>query len=317
MAHQELLPGVATCRWGHLDACLAPVLQIDPGDTVTVHSVSGGPAEVRDAPGAVREELRAIHAARAPSPGPHILTGPIAVRGAEPGDALRIAIERIELRDDWGYNLSAPGRGALPDDFAAPTLRHFRIDRDRGAILTPWGIALPARPFFGFLGVAPASDLGRITSVIPGDFGGNMDNKELSPGAVLRLPVFVPGALLSIGDGHAIQGDGEVNLTVVETGLSGTFRIDLEKGMAPAAPEAETATHLIAMAFDEDLDTAARIATRRALDMVVRRTRLAAPEAYALLSLVGDLRVTQLVNIRKGVHVMIPKRHLPAVAGPT
>lgn len=310
MAHHELLPGVDTCHWGYLDAALPPVLEIAPGDIVTIHTVSGGPGEIPPEWALVRPELRAIHAARTPAPGPHIRGGPIFVTGAEPGDALRIEILDIALRDDWGYNLSMPGKGALPDDFSEPSLRHLAIDRAHGMIRTPWGVEIPARPFFGFMGTAPEPAVGRLTSVIPGPFGGNIDNKELVAGTTLVLPVSVPGGLLSVGDGHAAQGDGEVNLTAVETGLTGTLRIDLVRGADLDAPEAGTRTHLIAMAFHEDLDEAVRVATRRAVRMVERRTGLEPEQAYALCSLVTDLRVTQVVNTRKGIHVMIPRQYL-------
>jgi acetamidase/formamidase len=160
------------------------------------------------------------------------------------------------------------------------------------------------------MGVAPPPEAGRVTSVIPGVFGGNIDNKELGPGAVLYLPVFNPGALLSFGDGHAAQGDGEVCLTAVETGLTGKFRVELiEKANLPG-PHAETPTHLIAMAFDEDLNEAMRAALRALIAMIVDRTGLTRDEAYRLCSLAADLRITQVVNVKKGVHAMLPRQYL-------
>jgi acetamidase/formamidase len=313
VTRREILAGPETIHWGYFDATLAPVLVIDSGDTIIAHTVSGGPDEApNDAAFHVRPALRAIHAAATPQHGPHILTGPIAVRGAEPGDALRIEILDVALADDWGFNLIKSGKGALPEDFPFDRLIHLAIDRALGVIRTPWGMEIPARPFFGIIGAAPAPERGRVTSVVPGDFGGNIDNKELVAGSALYLPVAVRGGLFSIGDGHAAQGDGEACLTAVETGLTGTLRIDLIKGARLSSPFAETATHLIAMAFDEDLDEAARVALRRMVGMISDRTGLSAEEAYRLCSFAADLRITQLVNVKKGVHAMLARRYLEA-----
>ena len=313
MAGYEVAPSPETVHWGHLDATLTPTLEIESGDTLTLHSVSGSPDEAPDSRFTLRPELAAIHAARKPELGPHILTGPVFVRGARPGDALKVEILDVSLRDDWGFNLTMAGKGALPDEF--PEHRyHLAIDRERRTITAPWGLTFDARPFFGIMAVAPAPDAGRITSVIPGTFGGNIDNKELCAGATLWLPVAAEGALFSAGDGHASQGDGEVCLTAGETGLTGTFRLTVEPGAAPDGPVAETPTHLIAMAFDEDLDEAARMALRSAIRLIVALSGLSPNEAYALISMAADLRVTQLVNVKKGAHVMIPKALLAAPA---
>jgi acetamidase/formamidase len=211
----------------------------------------------------------------------------------------------VQLADDWGFTLFKPGMGTLPDDFTTAHLSHIGIDRAKGVVSVPWGMTLTTAPFFGVMGVAPAPSTGRASSVMPSYFGGNLDNKELGAGAVLYLPVSAEGALFSCGDGHALQGDGEVCLTAVETGLTGTFKIDLVKGAYLGAPYAETRTHLIAMAFDEDLDEAARVALRRLITLIVVRTTLTSADAYQLCSLAADLHVTQLVNRSKGIHAMI------------
>lgn len=313
MAMHELNPSPSTVHWGYFDAALAPVLEIDPGDVVVVNSVSGGGEHSPSDPQfTVRPALRAIDAALRPELGPHILTGPIAVRGAEPGDVLRIEILDVALADDWGFNVIRRGMGALPEDFPFDRTIHLAIDRQNRTIRTPWGMEIPARPFFGVMGTAPPLAAGRLTSVIPGAFGGNIDNTELIPGAVLYLPVAVKGASLSVGDGHAAQGDGEVCLTAVETGLTGTLKIDLVKAANLAGPFAETPTHLIAMAFDEDLDEAVRAALRGMIAMVSTRAGISAENAYRLCSLAADLRVTQVVNVKKGVHVMLPRRYVDA-----
>ena len=303
----ELLPEPGTVHWGHFDAALAPVAEIAGGDTVVIHTVSGGRDDLppADSGMTVRPEHRRIHGAVAPDLGPHIMTGPVAVRGAEPGDALRIEILDVALREDWGFNLIRPGAGALPDRFPDHRRIHLPIDRAAGTVLTPWGLEIPARPFFGVMGTAPPPHLGRLTSIVPGAFGGNIDNKELTAGSVLYLPVWTVGALFSAGDGHAAQGDGEVCLTAVETGLTGTFRIDLVKRAGLSFPRAETPGHLIAMGFDEDLDEAARMALIEMIGLITERTSLAEEDAYRLCSLAADLRVTQLVNRRKGIHAML------------
>lgn len=312
MAHHALSAAPETVHWGYFDAGLAPVLRIEPGDTVTVGSLSGAPDEVpNSAEFTVSPALRAIHARVGQELGPHILTGPIAVRGAEPGDALRVEILEVALSEDWAFNLVRPERGALPSLASRPSVVHLGIDRARGLVRTPWGIDIPARPFFGVMGTAPTSAEGRITSVVPGRFGGNMDNKELGAGAELFLPVAVRGGLLSVGDGHAVQGDGEVCLTAAETGLTGRLRIDLVKAAHLDAPFALTPTHLVAMAFASTLDEAAETALRRMIALIQARTDLAAEEAYRLCSLAADLRVTQVVNRAKGVHMMLPRELLP------
>jgi acetamidase/formamidase len=316
MTQHAIVATPYTVHWGYFDATLAPVATIEPGDIIEIGTVSGAPADLPQAGKfTVRENLKAIHAAVQPELGPHILTGPIAVRGAEPGDALRIEILDVALADDWGFNLIKPGMGTLPEDFPHERREHLSIDRALGRIGTPWGITLPAQPFFGVMGTAPAEEAGRITSVVPGSFGGNIDNKELGPGSVLFLPVAAPGALFSAGDGHAAQGDGEVCLTAVETGLTGTCRIGLIKDAHLAAPVGETRSHFITMAFDEDLDEAAKMALRRMIALISKKLVLPAEAAYRLCSLAADLRVTQLVNGKKGIHVLLPREIMEQNAG--
>ena len=155
----------------------------------------------------------------------HILTGPVAIEGAEPGDVLEIEILDVRLRQDWGYNMIRPLAGTLPEDFHETRLLNIPLDEKRMVGRLPWGLDLPLKPFFGVMGVAPPPAWGRITSLIPRAMGGNLDNKELVPGAKLYLPVFVPGALFSCGDGHGVQGDGEVCVTAIETALQGRFRL--------------------------------------------------------------------------------------------
>lgn len=311
MVEHRLTAAPNTVHWGSLSAELPPVLRIASGDVVTIQTVSGSAAELPPTgAGSIRPELLAIHQVHTPAPGPHILTGPVYVEGAASGDVLKVEILDMSLCDDWGFNIVQPGKGALPGDFDRRTLTHFSIDPEAGTIVTPWGATLMASPFFGVIATAPRLEDGLLTSVVPGYFGGNMDNRELTAGATLYLPVSVEGALFSVGDGHAVQGDGEVCLTAVETGLTGRLRISVIKGTNFDLPQAESATHLISMAFEEDLDAAVATVLRRSIALIVGNAGLTREEAYVLISIAGEVRITQLVNVRKGVHVMIPKTAL-------
>jgi acetamidase/formamidase len=198
----------------------------------------------------------------------------------------------------------------LPEDF--PDHEHFLIDidTDRGEAVLPWGKRIALDPFFGVLAVAPPAAWGRLDTAQPRAFGGNMDNKELRPGATLYLPVFNEGALFSAGDGHGVQGDGEVCLCAVETALRGRFRLTLRSDLDAALPYAETPETLISMGFEADLDDAAKIAVRRMIDLVCARTERTRSEAYLLCSLACDFRVTQLVDGEKGIHGVLPKSAL-------
>jgi acetamidase/formamidase len=278
-------------------------------------TVSGAPDQLPSAATGytVAPALTAIHGKVERKMGPHICTGPVAIRGAKPGDVLEVRIMAVGLHDDWGYNMIRPGAGALPEDFTQGRVIHIGLDAERMIGRLPFGLEIPLRPFFGVMGVAPPSSAGTISSVPPGRHGGNIDNKELIPGAVLYLPVHADGALFSAGDGHGAQGDGEVCLTAIETGLIGTFELHLHKaasGQVLDWPYAETGTHLITMAFDPDLDVGVTIALREMIAAICARTGLSREDAYTLCSLAADLRITQAVNVNKGVHVMLEKRYL-------
>ena len=243
-----------------------------------------------------------------PRLGAHILTGPIAVEGAEPGDVLQIDILSIEPRQNWGYTRIRPLVGTLPEDFPITKIWHSGIDRQRGIATLPIGIEIELAPFFGVMGVAPPPVYGACSSIQPREFGGNMDLKELVAGTTLYLPVWAPGALFSVGDGHGVQGDGEVCITALETALTGTFRLTVRKDLHLKLPRAETPTHHITMAFNEDLDDAAKDALR-ADDRPDRRAHgPGATTPTCSASLAVDMRVTQLVDGNKGIHAMLPKR---------
>jgi acetamidase/formamidase len=291
MTHHHLKSSSETCHWGFFEARLTPVLTIDSGDEITIETISGGPDVVPDRTKFdVPPELFEVHARNERMVPGHILTGPVAVKGAAPGDVLEVDILDVKLRQDWGYNLIRPLAGTLPDDFHEP-----------------WGLDLPLKPFFGVMGVAPPPAWGRITSLIPRAMGGNLDNKELGAGAKLYLPVFVPGALFSCGDGHGVQGDGEVCVTAIETALEGRFRLTLRKDLKLDYPRAETPTHYMTMAMDPDLDQCVVRALRDMIALLGEKRNLSREDAYTLCSLAADLRVTQTVNGSKGIHCMIAK----------
>jgi acetamidase/formamidase len=304
-----------TVHWGYFDGSLPPILTVEPGDTVTLSTVSGSPEVMPTSGFQVPPALSAIHAAMRPKLPGHICTGPVAVRGARAGQTLEVRIKSIDLHYDWGFTYSAPQKGALPDDFESVHLMHVALDPERRTGRLPWGQTLELKPFFGVMAVAPPASWGALSTLPPRRNGGNLDNKELVAGTTLYLPIHVDGALFSVGDGHGLQGDGEVCVTAIETGLVGTFELHLRDDMALIWPMAETPTHLMTMAFDPSLDACVTIALRSMLDLVSARTGLTRQEAYALCSLVADLRITQVVNGNKGVHVMIEKQHLHRVEG--
>jgi acetamidase/formamidase len=309
--HHELAASVATCHWGSFDAGLAPVLTIRPGERVTMHTVNGPPDALPGPEFSVPPEHALIHARLRPDPGPHILTGPIAIEGARPGDVLEVRILEIALRQDWGWTRVRPLWGTLPEDFPDMRLVHSALDPARMIGRLPWGTELPLKPFFGVMGVAPPAAWGRLGTLQPRANGGNLDNKELVAGTTLYLPVWHAGALFSAGDGHAVQGDGEVCVTAIETALTGTFEFHLRRDLGTLRfPQAETADAHITMAADSDLDDAAKDALRDMIALIQRRTNLDATEAYMLCSLAADVRVTQLVNEQKGCHVVLPKSAL-------
>ena len=303
-----------TVRWGIFDATFPPLLTVQSGDTVVLECLSGTPDMLPPASmgATVHPALPAIHAANPPRMAGHILTGPVAIAGAKPGDTLEVRIDAIELGADWGYCGFRPLMGTLPEDFPHRWVTHIAVDRARRVGTLPWGTELPLAPFFGVMGVAPPPNYGAISTKEPREHGGNLDNKELGAGATLFLPVWVPGANFSAGDGHGVQGDGEVCINALETCLTGTFTFVLHKrasqgGQSLRHPRAETPSHFISMGMNEDLDLAMKQALREMIAFICARSNLSREEAYAFCSLAVDFRVTQTVNGEKGVHGMLRK----------
>jgi acetamidase/formamidase len=312
-AEHTLMPTPQTVHIGHFLATLKPVLTIDSGDIVTIESTASIVPSVVDAsgvvpPSAVPQYQRDIYGTvQDRGPGPHVLTGPIAIRGAMPGDVLEVRILEVELALDWGYNRQRPYAGTLPDEFPALWSRIIPINRTAKTAQVARGVVVPVnRPFFGIMGVAP--DSGRISSGPPGVHAGNMDNKDLIAGTTLFMPVHAPGALFSAGDAHAAQGHGEVDLTGIETGMRGKFQFIVRKDMKLRWPRAETPTHWMVMGLHVDLDEAMKIAVRETIDFIVQRfPHLTREEAYMIASVAVDYHVTQVVDGTKGIHGMIPK----------
>jgi len=310
--HQTLAPTPTTVAWGYYDAAAAPALRVKSGDIVEVRTLlTSSPARLEGAgvaPADVEQSLRDIFRdVTNKGPGGHILTGPIFVEGAEPGDVLEIRIQKIDLAVPYAYNGFRPGRGYLPEDFPYSRMKIIPLDRTRMIAKFAPGIEIPLHPFFGSIGVAPPENVGRIDSAPPWIHGGNLDNKELVAGTTLYLPVHAKGALLEIGDGHVGQGNGEVDITALETSLVGTFQLVVRKDMHLRWPRAETLTHYITMGLHEDLTEATKMAIREMIDYLVTDRHLSRDDAYMLASVAADLSITELVDGNKGVHMMIPK----------
>jgi acetamidase/formamidase len=314
-AEYTLMPNPQTVHVGYFSAALKPVLTVNSGDIVTIESVAGLDPEIIDAagvvpPSAVPAYVRAIRREVTDrGPGPHILTGPIFINGAMPGDVLELRIQQIDLAIDYGNNVQRPYAGALPDEFPGFFQRIIPIDRQaKTATLAP-GVVVPVnRPFFGVMGVAPLPAMGRISSMPPGVHTGNLDNKDLIAGTSLYLPVYAEGALFSVGDAHAAQGQGEVDLSAIETGLRGKFQFIVRKDMKITWPRAETATHWIVMGLNANLEEAMKMAVRETINFLTERfPKLSRQEAYMIASIAVDYHVTQVVDGTKGIHGMIPK----------
>ena len=304
----------ATVAWGHYDATSKPVLTVNSGDIVVVHTLlTNSPTGLEKAgvaPADVQQSLRAVYDGVPQSdrgPGGHILTGPIAVAGAEPGDTLEVRILKIDLAIPYAYNGFRYGVGFLTDDFPYSRVKIVPLDGQRMVGHFGPGIDVPLHPFFGSMGVAPPASFGRYDSTAPTISGGNMDDKSLVAGTNIFFPVYAPGALLEVGDGHAAQGNGEVDITALETSLTGTLQLVLHKGMKSTYPRAETPTSYISMGFDDDLSRATRKALTNMLDFLVDQKGMSRDDAYMLMSVAGDVEETELVDRNKGVHVALPK----------
>ncbi|HEY9820603.1 MAG TPA: acetamidase/formamidase family protein [Candidatus Sericytochromatia bacterium] len=316
MTHHILKASCQTVHLGGFSHQLKPALIVDSGDSIEVETYTGFYIYDKAPPEFLTPEFLEICQHLPPErkvgQGPHLLTGPIYVKDAEPGDVLEVKLEAISPRLPVGFNAIRSGWGALPQQFTESRLRFIGLDLEKGVAEFPSGsgIQIPLQPFFGILGVAtPQSSR---SSVPPGSYGGNIDNRELQAGSKLFLPVFVPGALLSIGDGHSAQGDGEINVTAIETSMNGTLQINLRKDLKLTSPLAETPTDMITMGFGETLDEALESALKQMITFLEHFAGLSSEDAYVLCSIAVNFHITQVVNSpQKGVHGMLPKSILP------
>ncbi|UBF28567.1 acetamidase/formamidase family protein [Kovacikia minuta CCNUW1] len=316
MIEHTLKASCETVHFGGFSSALKPALVVDSGDRIHVETFSGfnvyekAPSEF--VPPAFQKICENLGGDRKVGSGPHLLTGPIYINGAEPGDVLEVRLEEITPSLPIGFNAIRPGWGALPNVFAQPALRFISLDLEQGITEFPpgSGITIPLQPFFGILGVATAET--SRSSIPPGDYGGNIDNRQLQAGSRVFLPIFLPGALFSIGDGHAVQGDGEVDVTAIETSMNGTIQLILRKDLNLTTPLAETPTDFIAMGFGQTLDAAFEAALQRMIEFLEQFVKIPSEEAYVLCSLAVNFHITQVVNSpQKGVHGLLPKAILP------
>jgi acetamidase/formamidase len=318
-----LLATPSTVAWGYYSAHAKPVLTVHSGDTVIMQTAStcGPPERLQSegvAPAQIPAWLAPLYAGVPASdrgPGGHILTGPVAIADAQPGDILEVRVLKIDITTDFACNGFGAGRGFLPDDFPYGRTKIIPLNRTNMTADFAPGITIPLHPFFGSMGIAPPESAGKWNSAPPWMHGGNMDNKELTAGSVIFYPVHAEGALFEAGDGHAGQGNGEVDITALETFLTGTFQFILHKGEATRQrllwPRAETPTAYIAMGFSPDLKTATEMAVRNMITFLSEQNpdypHLSRDDAYALISTACDVDITQLVDTNDGVHVLCPK----------
>jgi acetamidase/formamidase len=334
----ELPATPETVHWGYFDCSLEPALTIRSGDLVRIETITH---QAGDAPDLLMDEgiERVFDQVEDRGPGPHLLTGPIAVEGARPGDVLAVEILDLAPRLPFGTNLAAHW-GHLYDVFGKERVTVYELDSQAllgraafgydwsttpladvpGTVVAPEsatrepaleGVTVPLRPHFGTMGVAPAAP-GRHSSIPPGDHGGNIDNWRIGVGATMLYPVQVPGALLSVGDPHVSQGDGEISGTAIESSLNGLLRLTVRNDVEARVPILETARELLVHGFGDDLDEAMRAAALRTLDLLGYRYGLSRDDAYSFMSVAADFTVTQVVDQRQGVHARIDKRCFPA-----
>jgi acetamidase/formamidase len=309
----KLLP--ANVHWGWFDATTPPALRIRSGDRVRVETMVARGLQRPRLAGKQDFDPREVALETAVTqrgPGPHPMTGPIYVEGAEAGDLLEVRLEEIEPLSNWGVSGFLPGGGTIPDAFPYGAIRLFQLDTVAGiARMGELPHRIPMAPFFGTIGVAPPVLAGRITTTMPASHTGNLDNKDLVAGTTLYVPVLVTGALLSVGDAHAAQGDGEVSGTAIEISARGTLQVILHKGRGRRWPRAETPTHYMSMGLHPDLDEAMKLAVSEMVDFLAREKGMDRDDAYVLCSAACDFRVTQVVDVTKGVHGLLLKSIVP------
>jgi acetamidase/formamidase len=312
--NHEIESNDQTVHLGVFDANLQPIVTIDSGDTVTYRNTWSHFLNKMQ-PGVPVDQLADLRKSN-PGRGPHSIIGPVAVKGAEPGDVLEIRYKRFKPFN-WGAvfnNPGALGTGLLASDYPQGQIKYLDLDLSKMNAQFAPNINVPLKPFQGTLGLAPPDGYypplspGVTSSVPPGPHGGNVDLSELSEGSTLFIPVWKPGALIYTGDSHAVQGDGEINLSALETRMQEMrIQVVLHKQKSFAWPIAETSTHWITLGLDKDLNNAMQLAARNAIKFLASRGGMTELDAYALCSIAVSFRVTQVVDIVRGVHAMIPK----------
>jgi acetamidase/formamidase len=310
-----------TVLWGYIAANLPPALTIKSGDIVEVEALSHqglttsqDPEKFFAAHGIPTNEVLAdartvfSEVKRPKGASVHILTGPIYVEAAEPGDTLEVRVLDIKFRVPYGVNNTGPGKGVLPKLLKEPSVKLIRIDLERRVALFSDNIQIPLNPFMGIMAVSPPTSLGMVSSTPPGAWGGNIDLKFCGIGSSLFLPVFNKGGQFFTGDGHAVQGDGEVDGGAIEISLKPTLQFVLHKGKTIKLPRVETATDYVTTGLDVDLNVATRIALQEAVDFLQAEKRLTPADAYALSSLAVDLGIGEAVDVVNLVYAKIPKK---------
>jgi len=303
----------STVVWGYYSAKAKPVLTIHSGDTVRIQTLSTcGPTERLVDEGVAPADIPSYNTdiyreVKDKGPGGHILTGPVAIEEADPGDVLEVDILKVDIDVPFACNGFSAGRGFLPNDYPYSRRKIIALDRERMLARFAPGIEIPLHPFFGSMGVAPPESAGRYDSAPPWMHAGNIDNKEMVAGTTLYIPVHAKGALFEVGDGHAGQGNGEVDITAMETFLSGTFRFIVHKDRRLLWPRAETPDTYISMGFSPDLKEATTLAVRDMINFLVEEKHLSRDDAYMLTSVAVDVDITQLVDGNVGVHAICHK----------
>jgi acetamidase/formamidase len=301
----HLLPAtLETTQWGWFDNAQPPVLRINAGDTVALETMMHSHNQV--IPGTTIEQIKKLRTDN-PGRGPHTVTGPIYVEGAEPGDVLKVTINKIVPRS-YATNFNVPGMfGEFPKEYQDGQVKYLYLDWDKKITEFLPGVQIPLRPFPGTIGVA-RKEPGRYSTVPPGEYGGNIDVRDLVEGTALYVPVFVPGALLWSGDSHAAQGNGEVNLTAIETAYKElNITVDVIKGMPLDFPRIETPNSWITLGLDQDLNKAWDQAKAQTIKLLAEQRKVPPEQAARLMVQISDCRVTQVVDVKKGVHCLSPK----------
>ncbi|TMJ80013.1 MAG: amidase [Alphaproteobacteria bacterium] len=300
-----LLPAtLETTQWGWFDNAQPPVLRVNSGDTIVLETMMHSHNQV--VPGTTIEQIKKTRT-DFPGRGPHTLTGPIYVEGAQPGDVLKVTLNKIVPRA-YATNFNVPGMfGQFPTVYADGQVKYVYLDLDKMTTEFLPGVVIPLKPFPGTLAVA-RKEPGRYSSVPPGEFAGNMDIRDFVAGSSLYVPVHVPGALLWTGDSHAGQGNGEVNLTALETAYK-EFNITVEviKGKPLDFPRIETRKSWISMGFDQDLNKAWAQAKAQTIKLIAELRGVSPEQAEKLMPTSSDCRISQVVNVKKGIHCLNPK----------